>query len=331
MKHSDKDTMKRFLREVEIMRSLRHPNIVEFMGVCIEQPNICIVTEYLKKGSLHDLLRDRKSKWTWKRYLHISQDIVRGLMWLHRKGIIHRDLKPSNLLVNRHNKVKIADFGLSHVKRSPPSQTGSYGVCGTPCYMAPEVLRQLPYSFKADVFSLGMVLCEMITGEYPLSHLKDLVARKSPDSKNENDVEIPAVDYEHAIIQGIRPEIPIDVPEGIRHLIKQCWNQDPESRPAVEQIMDCLNGIEKEMDKALQHSHDDNLEDLPEEVKKIIHEHQQRMTEMQATLKDCRTQLQDTLLSVRTSQANLSRQRRLREQSETAGIKTQSPDLQLNK
>jgi serine/threonine protein kinase len=97
MKQSDKDTMRRFLREVEIMRSLRHPNIVEFMGVCIEQPNICIVTEYLKKGSLHDLLRERKGKWTWKRYLHVAQDIVRGLMWLHRKGIIHRDLSKNKI------------------------------------------------------------------------------------------------------------------------------------------------------------------------------------------------------------------------------------------
>lgn len=227
-------------------------------------------------------------------------------------------IEPSNLLVSRHNKVKIADFGLSHVKRSPPTLNGSYGVCGTPCYMAPEVLMQLPYSFKADVFSLGMVFCEMITGEYPLRRLQEILQVKMNEEKDENSHIIPSsIDYEHAIMQGIRPDIPTDVPEELNKLIVQCWNQDPEARPSVEQVMESLSLMEMNLEKVVHSVADENAEELPEEVKKISHEHQQRMTEMHAALKDCKFQLTNTQTAVRSTQYSLARQRKIREQTES--------------
>jgi serine/threonine protein kinase len=230
-------------------------------------------------------------------------------------------IEPSNLLVSRHSKVKIADFGLSHVKRSPPTLNGSYGVCGTPCYMAPEVLMQLPYSFKADVFSLGMVLCEMITGEYPLRRLQEILQVKMNEEKEEkrnlNPTASLTIDYEHAIMQGIRPDIPPDAPEELNKLITQCWNQDPDVRPSVEQVMESLSAMEMNLEKAAHSVVDENAEELPEEVKKISHEHQQRMTEMHAALKDCKFQLTTTQTAVRSTQYTLARQRKIREQTES--------------
>ena len=96
---------KEFKKEVKIMRTLRHPNIVEFLGVCMEPPNLCLVTEYLSNGSLEDVLTriaasDGKmkegtlnKKFSLKRIISLAKDIARGLNWLHHKGIIHRDLK----------------------------------------------------------------------------------------------------------------------------------------------------------------------------------------------------------------------------------------------
>jgi serine/threonine protein kinase len=108
-----------FRREVKIMRTLRHPNIVEFLGVCMEAPNLCLVTEYLSNGSLEDVLERmslKDGKFSLKRIISLAKDIARGLNWLHHKGIIHRDLKSANILLDQNGKGKICDFGLSHVK-----------------------------------------------------------------------------------------------------------------------------------------------------------------------------------------------------------------------
>jgi hypothetical protein len=165
-----------------------------------------------------------------------------------------------------------------------------------------------------------MVLCEMITGEYPLRRLQEILKAKMLEEKEAKAGNSPiastAIDYEHAIMQGIRPEIPSDVPEELCKLISQCWDQDPPARPSVEQVMDILSAIEVDLDKATHSVMDENVDELPDEVKKISHEHQQRMTEMHAALKDCKFQLQTTQASVRSNQFALSRQRKLREQME---------------
>jgi serine/threonine protein kinase len=211
--------IKEFKKEVKIMRTLRHPNVVEFLGACVQSPNLCIVTEYMQKGSLEDLItkmEEKNKRFSFQRVLSLAKDICRGLNWLHHKAhyqrsqttfshrlhlsarrsfcthahsiththpiahtnpltpspyhqaIIHRDLKTANILLDMNGRAKIADFGLSHVKRRTGDVTGGfYGVCGTPCYMAPEVLKKQPYGMKADVFSFAIVLCEMVVGKYP--------------------------------------------------------------------------------------------------------------------------------------------------------------------
>ena len=113
-----------FRKEVKIMRTLRHPNIVEFLGVCMEPPNLCLVTEFLSNGSLEDVLermtqREGK-KFSLKRCISLAKDIARGLNWLHHKGIIHRDLKSANILLDQNGKAKICEY--------PPLHT-AHGTC----------------------------------------------------------------------------------------------------------------------------------------------------------------------------------------------------------
>lgn len=127
------------------MRTVRHPNIVQFLGVCLVAPRstkeggtteerICIITEYLSGGSLESLLSEKaKQKQTLplSQILSFARDIARALNWLHHKSIIHRDLKPANILLDDRSRCKIADFGLSHVKKRKFLNTsGFYGACG---------------------------------------------------------------------------------------------------------------------------------------------------------------------------------------------------------
>lgn len=132
-----------------------------------------------------------------------------------------------------NDTLKIADFGLAHLKtRREINATGFYGVCGTPCYMAPEVLRKDQYNSKADVFSFGMMLCEMVIGEYPFE-------RSSAGAPSKSDA------FDEAIIAGLRPPIPDKCQPEIRALIEQCWSADPADRPPMDEVVVRLEALQR--------------------------------------------------------------------------------------
>jgi len=141
-KVSDDNKKEDIMNEVRVMRTLRHPNVVEYLGVAIFHGALAIVSEYMEGGTLHTLVEEKRKigkKLPIKRVLKFLKDISRGLSWLHHRGIIHRDLKPTNILLDEgKRKCKIADFGLAHAKTSKRI-SGNYGMCGTLCYAAPEV------------------------------------------------------------------------------------------------------------------------------------------------------------------------------------------------
>ncbi|PWA85921.1 PAS domain-containing protein tyrosine kinase family protein [Artemisia annua] len=179
------DVILSFRKEVSLMKRLRHPNILLFMGAVTSPQHLCIVTEFLPRGSLFQLLRQNTAKLDWRRQLHIAIDIANGMNYLHhfQPPIIHRDLKSSNVLVDKNWTVKfsyesdtkkliliclqlnkVGDFGLSRVKRETYLTTKSGR--GTPQWMAPEVLR----NEQADE-NYGVVLWEINTGKIPWDDL----------------------------------------------------------------------------------------------------------------------------------------------------------------
>ncbi|XP_022863781.1 serine/threonine-protein kinase CTR1-like isoform X3 [Olea europaea var. sylvestris] len=164
---------KEFLREVAIMKRLRHPNIVLFMGAVTEPPNLSIVTEYLSRGSLYRLLRrpDAREVLDERRRLCMAYDVVKGMSYLHKHNppIVHRDLKSPNLLVDKKYTVKVCDFGLSRLKAN--TFLSSKSAAGTPEWMAPEVLRDEPSNEKSDVYSFGVILWELATLQPPWRNL----------------------------------------------------------------------------------------------------------------------------------------------------------------
>ncbi|KAL4560413.1 hypothetical protein LXL04_032564 [Taraxacum kok-saghyz] len=218
-----------FWREVAIMRRLQHPNIVLFMGVVTQPPNMSIVTEYLSRGSLFWLLhKPGPKKFLDERHrLKMALDVAKGMNYLHKRNppIVHRDLKSPNLLVDKNYTVKVSDFGLSRLKAN--TFLSSKSAAGTPQWMAPEVLNDEPSDEKSDVYSFGVILWELVTLQEPWSNLN------APQV-------VAAVGYRRK-----RLEIPHSVNPQIAALIEACWATEPWKRPSFTSIMESLKPLIK--------------------------------------------------------------------------------------
>lgn len=163
---------KKFLREIRILSGLEHPNIIRCHGVAHNQGKRYLVTEYCEGGTLRDLLTTPNSL-TLEYKLKIIIDILDGLSYAHQEGIIHRDLKPENILLSVTSqgwKPKISDFGVAKIEREDTiNNLGSnMGDTGSPAYMAPEQFYG-KYSYSSDLYSVGIILYELILGDRPFS------------------------------------------------------------------------------------------------------------------------------------------------------------------
>ncbi|KAJ1688401.1 hypothetical protein LUZ63_019791 [Rhynchospora breviuscula] len=209
------ENMEDFCNEVFILSRLRHPNVILFLGACMKPPNLSMVTEYMEMGSLYYLIHmtGQKKRLTWRKRLKMLRDICRGLMCIHRMKIVHRDLKSANCLVNKHWTVKICDFGLSRVMTGGSMSDSSSA--GTPEWMAPELIRNEPFTEKCDIFSLGVIMWELCTLKRPWDGT-------------------PPVQVVYAVAnEGTR----LEIPEGpLGKLIADCW-AEPHERPSCQEIL----------------------------------------------------------------------------------------------
>ncbi|XP_004500544.1 CBL-interacting protein kinase 2-like [Cicer arietinum] len=153
-------------REISIMRLIKHPNVLRLYEVLATKKKIYFIIEYAKGGELFaKIAKGRLSEDTARKYF---QQLMSALEFCHRKGVYHRDLKPENLLLDEHGDLKVADFGLSALVESHSRNNMLQTVCGTPAYVAPEVVRRRGYNgAKADVWSCGVILYALLTGHLP--------------------------------------------------------------------------------------------------------------------------------------------------------------------
>ncbi|GIL59368.1 hypothetical protein Vafri_14252 [Volvox africanus] len=219
---TDSDTTQRFVDEVHMLARLRHPNLLLFMGYTLT-PEPSIVTEFMARGSLFHILRQAGNRPPEPRMQRaVAVAVARGMAYLHSRTppILHLDLKSPNVLVDDRWRVKIADFGLSRVRQRTYVSSGA--AAGSPEWMAPEVLRCDHYAEAADVYSYGVILWELLTGQPPWADLNAMQV-------------VGAVGY-------AKRSLP-DPPEGdavLLQLCKTCRAYEPAQRPTFAQVVESL-------------------------------------------------------------------------------------------
>ncbi|XP_057817166.1 serine/threonine-protein kinase EDR1 isoform X2 [Cryptomeria japonica] len=221
------DALEEFRSEVRIMRRLRHPNVVLFMGAVTRPPNLSIVTEFLPRGSLYRLIHRPNIQIEEKRRIRMALDVAKGMNCLHSSTptIVHRDLKSPNLLVDKNWAVKVCDFGLSRMKHN--TFLSSKSTAGTPEWMAPEVLRNEPSNEKCDVYSFGVILWELATLRMPWSGMNPMQV-------------VGAVGF-----QNRRLDIPKELDPLVSRIIWQCWQNEPSLRPSFSELMVALKPLQR--------------------------------------------------------------------------------------
>lgn len=210
----DPTVLARFEREMEVLKGLRHPHIVHCFGGVCEDDRRFYAMEYVDGGSIEGLV-ERRGRLPWEQVVEYGLQLSSALAFAHERGFVHRDIKPANLLLTRSGKLKLSDFGLAHVMAAH-KLTAADRTVGTFSYMAPEQIRGKPeVSPKTDLYALGGVLFEMVTGrppylgESPASVLHQHLKSRPPSAAAE------------------APDCPVQLDHLIQHLLEK----DPERRP----------------------------------------------------------------------------------------------------
>ncbi len=234
---TDDNFTRRFVLEARAAASLDHENIVRVIDFGVENDCYQMVMEYVEGESLRDVL-ERWRPVNPDLSLALAHQICRGLEHAHARGIVHRDIKPGNIMITRGGTVKIADFGLAKLTQGTSTNTAADSILGTPLYMSPEQAFGESVDQRSDLFSLGTVLYELLTGRQPFAGenymgvIQNIIGKKVP---------------------GIR-ELDPSVPEAAEAIVARALARDRnerfqsarEFREAIEQVL----GLE-ELNRAL--------------------------------------------------------------------------------
>jgi serine/threonine protein kinase len=409
-----------FRRDVEKMKSLRHPNIVQFMDVCwiADKQALCIIEEYLPNGSLKDLLisfgkyhskslfgpstpkqsilgrnnteedddlefnskndafnqsteteisadsaeeHEQEDKipvnvqrWTWKRYLSVSQDIGRGLNWLHHRLLTHNNLKPTNVLLTAEYNVKISDFVPILISSSPLRRASTHSTAGKD-----DDVKSSNEDFFEHVNSaekLNPLQDTYLPGSLPLFFFQDPFVASQSDLISEETLSTVALNQKSDVFcfgsilyemlafchpkyymverkemdlfskgkefleEDWRPHIP-GPPFCLTNqkaLIEKCWQKDPQKRPSIDYVMSQLSEMEHAIDDDLRKALEDQIAnwELSEKIKDMLLTQLEQMQTVTAALSNAKIQLNQAYVQLRNAKKDLDQEEKLMKQTE---------------
>ncbi|TKY47280.1 LRR receptor serine/threonine-protein kinase [Spatholobus suberectus] len=232
-----------FLTEISLLSRLHHRNLVSLIGYCDEEGEQMLVYEFMSNGTLRDHLSvTAKEPLTFAMRLKIALGAAKGLTYLHTEAdppIFHRDVKASNILLDPKFSAKVADFGLSRLAPVPDMEGVVPGhvstvVKGTPGYLDPEYFLTHKLTDKSDVYSLGVVFLELLTGMHPISHGKNIVREVNVAYQS-------GVTF--SIVDGRMGSYPSEHVEKFLTLAMKCCEDEPEARPSMAEVVRELENI----------------------------------------------------------------------------------------
>lgn len=234
---------KEFLTEIELLSRLHHRNLVSLLGYCDEEGEQMLVYEFMPNGTLRDHLSSKsKVPLSFARRIKVALGSARGILYLHTEAnppIFHRDIKATNILLDSTFTAKVADFGLSRLAPVPELEGGvpshvSTVVKGTPGYLDPEYFLTHKLTDKSDVYSLGVVFLEMLTGMHPISHGKNIVREVN-------------IAFRSGMIFSILDErmgsYPSECVEKFINLALKCCQEETDARPGMTEVYRELDNI----------------------------------------------------------------------------------------
>lgn len=207
--------------------------MVQYLGLSrapAPDGRIFIISEFIENGNLRTYIYDRQKPFPWRLRMSFATDIARALAYLHARKCIHRDLKGENLLVTANGRLKITDFGFARIAARNEEESKRLTFCGTDSYMSPEILLGHEFDLPTDIFSLGVILCEIASRKLA----NDSVFRRTPPTFG-----IDAEEVENLASPGCPP--------AFVKLCLDCLAEEPSQRPTTREILDRLRDIEAEI------------------------------------------------------------------------------------
>jgi len=212
----DPRKMKNVRREIQLLENINHPNVIKMNYSFDTAKQIYIIMEYVGQTSLHSFIKGRMGKKLEELEVkRLFKEVVQGISYCHSKNIVHRDIKMENILIDDNKNIKIIDFGFS-ICATPDKRLNIF--CGTPSYMAPEIVSKINYKgCPADIWALGILLYALLTGSFPFRGFDDK-------------------DLFKKITRG-KYDTPSSMSEGSKSLLEKMLKVSPDQRIIAEQIL----------------------------------------------------------------------------------------------
>ena len=250
----NEELVRRFKNESKAISILNHPNIVKVYDVSVTDKLQYIVMEYVDGITLKEYLRQRGGALTWKEAVYFASQVLSALQHAHAKGIIHRDVKPQNIMLLANGSIKMMDFGIARFSRAQ-SQTVSDKAIGSVHYISPEQAKGEHTDARTDIYSVGVMLYEMLSGKLPF------------DGDGAVSIAIMQISDKARPLEEVAP----DVPEGIRQITEKAMEKDPAKRfQSAAEMLDAIETFKKNPSIHFEYEYR-NMQDNPEkQISRVV-------------------------------------------------------------